>query len=48
MTMKLTRLEYGVVFKSILNHKVFLEDNEKDCIDSLLDKLYNLSTETNN
>jgi|MDTC01.3.fsa_nt_gb hypothetical protein len=48
MTTKLTRLEYGVVFKSILNHKVFLEDNEKDCIDSLLDKLYNLSTETNN
>jgi len=48
MTTKLTRLEYGVVLKSILNHRVFLEDNEKDCIDSLLDKLYNHSQETNN
>ena len=41
MTEKLTRLEYGVVFKSIINHRVFLEDKEKDVIDSLLDKLYN-------
>ena len=39
--MKLTRLEYGVVLKSIINQRVFLEDNEKDCIDSSLDKLYN-------
>ena len=48
MTTKLTRLEYGVVLKSILNHRVFLEDNEKDCIDSLLDKLYNHSTNFSN
>ncbi len=41
MNEKLTRLEYGVVFKSIINHRVFLEDSEKDVIDSLLDKLYN-------
>ncbi len=46
--MKLTRLEYGVVFKSILNQRVFLEDNEKDCIDSLLDKLYYSQEVSNN
>jgi len=41
MSSKLTRVEYGVVLKSIINHRVFLEDNEKDVIESLLDKLYN-------
>ena len=46
--MKLTRTEYGVVFKSILNQRVFLEDYEKDCIDSLLDKLYYYQEVSNN
>ena len=40
MNEKLTRIEYGVVLKSIAQSRVFLEDNEKEVIDSLLDKLY--------
>ena len=41
MNDKLTRIEYGVVLKSSAQSRVFLEDNEKEVIDSLLDKLYN-------